>query len=661
MFKKIDQFITLPIQKQIGYLLLILIGIGIVFLIIGESLENNPYKTDMDTITEKIEKTDNQSAVYTEQKNEHIWYIVSRLLDPGYLGESNHKWFSFLITIVGWLFCTILLIAIVTNAYNDRIDKVNSGNIRYRFKGHCIIFGSNEMSVSLIKEIRSNKHIENKSAIIVYSQQDIKKLWAYLKDHLSKKEQKFLYIFRGEQESKEQLETLHLGKANMVIVLGEQNEMGVDSSNIECINLISEIKSKFMKKKKKYNYRLPCYLFLKEQPIFKLLQQQDMEVEMRKSIDLHTFNLYENWARMVLSDEKFTDERDYSHMFDKVCFNKSKKDLRFIILGFNRMGKALAIQTARVAHFGNEQKIIITVIDKNANELCDAFLSQYPGIKSMKDIEFEFKQYSIDSKQTKRYITSWAQNDEIMAISVCFRNSDTSLYVGLNFPYTVYEKRIPVLIRQENLHGFASSINSLSKFDKVRFFGMLENTFSLNFDRDRYAKIIHNDYLKLLESNNSRDYVNPSHQDWIDLPEQYRWSNRYLVDIYPVKIRMLEKTSMIFTKINVVKYLKLLNEVMTIFYEPVSKNQEKRNVLWSSLSMEKQEIAKDIERMALIEHNRWIAEKILAGWEYSPNRDNNRLLHNDIMTFEELTEEKKMHDRKPSVKMIELYLNHQEK
>ena len=409
MKKLIDKIITQHVLKQVAVLLIVLLVGGILFLIIGNYLiQKEPYKTEMGMVLEQL---DDESSSPVRDKFEGFWYVISRITDPGYIGESVNKWYALALTIFGWVFCTVFLIAIITNAYNVRIDKVERGRVRYRFKNHCVILGSNDMTVSLIKDIRKRQLIDRTASIIIHSEQDTIQLRSFIKDHLSKEEEKRLYFFRGQRESKEQLETLHLDKARLVFVLGEQGEAGIGSSNVECVNLIGKIKNVCIEKNEKAFTKLQCFMFLEEQTTFKLLQQYDMEVELRKGIDLQTFNLHENWARMLLSGENFSDEQKYSVVYDKIDYKETTQNLRFVIMGFNRMGQALAIQIARVAHFGNKKKTIITVIDKIANELQDSFLSQFPGIKLMEDIQFDFREELVDSRQTRKELIKGAFDD----------------------------------------------------------------------------------------------------------------------------------------------------------------------------------------------------------------------------------------------------------
>jgi hypothetical protein len=52
-----------------------------------------------------------------------------------------------------------------------------------------------------------------------------------------------------------------------------------------------------------------------------------------------------------------------------------------------------------------------------------------------------------------------------------------------------------------------------------------------------------------------------------------------------------------------------------------------------------------IEALAIAEHRRWMAEKIVAGWRHAAIRDDARRLHPSIRPYDELSEDEKQKDR----------------
>jgi hypothetical protein len=53
----------------------------------------------------------------------------------------------------------------------------------------------------------------------------------------------------------------------------------------------------------------------------------------------------------------------------------------------------------------------------------------------------------------------------------------------------------------------------------------------------------------------------------------------------------------------------------------------------------------EVEKLAKVEHRRWMKERTAKGWRHGPTRDNDRKLHPDLVEWEYLSEESKDKDR----------------
>lgn len=82
------------------------------------------------------------------------------------------------------------------------------------------------------------------------------------------------------------------------------------------------------------------------------------------------------------------------------------------------------------------------------------------------------------------------------------------------------------------------------------------------------------------------------------------------------------------------KYAKLILEACGFIVRP--KAQPKIRVTFTR---------KEIERMAEMEHGRWNVERIRDGWRYGRPRDDNRKLHDCLVSWKELSEDIKHYDR----------------
>lgn len=91
--------------------------------------------------------------------------------------------------------------------------------------------------------------------------------------------------------------------------------------------------------------------------------------------------------------------------------------------------------------------------------------------------------------------------------------------------------------------------------------------------------------------------------------------------------------------------------------ENKSTNNEKhtQNSMTQSIKDLSPEIKKMIEPMAQNVHNCWMAGRIAEGWQYGPNRDDEKKEHPGIVSYEKLSEEEKEYDRQ-TVKATLSYL-----
>jgi hypothetical protein len=53
----------------------------------------------------------------------------------------------------------------------------------------------------------------------------------------------------------------------------------------------------------------------------------------------------------------------------------------------------------------------------------------------------------------------------------------------------------------------------------------------------------------------------------------------------------------------------------------------------------------DLEKLSIIEHERWMNMKLSAGWQYAPKTDKSKKLHQSLVPWDDLPAEEKHKDR----------------
>lgn len=152
--------------------------------------------------------------------------------------------------------------------------------------------------------------------------------------------------------------------------------------------------------------------------------------------------------------------------------------------------------------------------------------------------------------------------------------------------------------------------------DVLEPFGFLEDVCSMEAiggERERLAKLLHEAYcLKRRGEVGSVEDV--SCLPWQSLDETFRQANRRAADHLPVK----------FISIGIENW----------------NPQQKNDALALAIAD-----AATLESMARLEHASWRIDRELDGWRHGAERDNRRLLHPDLVPYDQLSERSKSYDR----------------
>lgn len=553
-----------------------------------------------------------------------FWWVFLHAANPGNISMETGapaavKWFAGMITIAGWVLLGGLLITLLTNSYWKRVTSARNGRNRYPFAGHSVILGWDRMGISLIRTLYRNRHGENPRTgrkgpmheIVVLTPLDARELRSKIRSSLPDSIERHLYVLNGELVE-EELEKLHLEEAREVIVLGQPGIAGGNNKNLELAVTTAKVVSQ------RKDNKLPCYVHLPSPSAYDLLQGIDFPRASAKSVVFRPFNFHEDWARRVWNLLPGDKTRNHASMQFGRLDAAGDQYAHFVIVGFGKMGQALTRYTARMAHFHTSCPTRITVIDQTLGDKRDSFLAQTPGIRMITDIDLEFIETSVYSTIRGKLATWATDGGRQLTITICVSDPDRALNIAMTLPPEIREAQIPVLVRQARMEGFSSWIQNARKdahgdasdWRHLRFFGWRDQFYDFKH-QDQLACAIHQDYLEKARSDGSYRRNTRQHSPWEDLPECFRWSNRYQADMIAVKLRRLGRV--------------------------VSKAGPGESGDPFT--------AGEIELLARMEHDRWWAERLLDGWRHGVARDDARRIHPDLVPYDQLTGAIKEYDR----------------
>ena len=506
--------------------------------------------------------------------------VLYHLIDPGNLSlETNNavgiQVFTAIVAGLGMVLLSGLLITTLTNVVERRVSDIEDGNVVYKsISGHYVIIGYGSLVVSIIRNIYA-KESEHGKRILILTSQNVRSSRAHLFAQIPSEWEQYIHFYSGNIESKEHIASLNVDSAEEVFVLGENEEYGRDSKNIECVRQIALLRSKC---KNIINVNVQFDKLTSYSLIQKLSLPIDyLAPEGNISTFFRPFNLYENWARILWG---FNGGEKWG--YDRLDFDRIKGDryVHLVIVGLNRMGRALFLEALRQCHYPNFNeetqtvKTKITVVDKDMDNILPEFKAQYPYLHQIDD-----RSTTIEDETVRKMLVEETQNSNaLLTVAVCLEDPDASLATGLCLPdevfYKIQDGKIiksdtRVLIRQSIIQEGIGRIleGDQTKYSNVHIFGMSDKGISPSLMNDDLASYVNAFYkTKYPDSPDTpegkvyKEYeryltqagiptntsfidlvTDPAHHDfmhqiarkyWIFLNESHRFANRYQVDMY---------------------------------------------------------------------------------------------------------------------------------
>ena len=615
-----------------------------------------------------------------------LWNVYNNFIDTGNQQEVNgaDRGWAFLISLIGSVVVGGLLISTISNIIERRVENCSKGLVRYRLADHVVIIGADAMLPGLVRQLCER---DKRGTIAVQTSRDVDQVRMKLFSKLSKGEERRIVFNYARRDAKDELDSLCVTKAREVFILGDSGELDEveyyhDSMNVDCLNLVGQLC-----REQGRSTPLPCRVFFEDRSTFAVFQFSDLASEIKPYIDFQALNFYEIWARKVLVDNRSTlrvqgkpsnenAERrvvDYRPLDYEPLTYESEKYVHLVIVGMSRMGVALAVEAAHVAHYPNflrdkKKKTRITFIDSHAEREMETFKQAYSALFEVSyssfrdartrrfeewlpkneyrhlgedfiDIEWHFVEGEIESEGVRRMIGEWCADDcALMTVAICLNLTRQSIAASMYLPECVRERGIPVLVQQritsgiiENLAGgFAKDTDKMLRFSDLRPFGMLNDCLELDASPDVKARRVHYVYSTYDVGKGCLPQPCPSDEEvdalWEELKKERvvkQWSNIYCADSIAGKLRS------------------------------VGHGREE----WDSLTILAE---REVDLLAQVEHNRWNVEELLLGYrpvtlkeqawveeDYKRRKKEMRdrkFVHYDIRDYSLLREESRAYD-----------------
>lgn len=464
-----------------------------------------------------------------------LWGVYFHFMDPGnqhMTSSKDGRLWAVLIAVLGVFLLNGLLVSSIVGWIDSRKSRWIKGEIHYdglmKCRRHYVVIGGNDMSAGVIQQLFNRDTGFTRPYVLILTSRDVEGFRRELFTVLTEEQQKRIVIYYGSRTSPEDIKSLQLDSALEVYVLGEdpgQNdtESYHDTMNMECLKLISrEIADvERFKEEKNVDNRLVCRVMFEYQTTFNIFQVTDID---GNKIKFMPFNYYEKWAQNVLiCRDLFSERADYKYLplegVNGIKYN-DPHHVHLVIIGMSRMGIAMAIEAAHLAHYPNfhEQgiKTKITFIDKNAAEEKDFFIGRFKNLFELStwkygvacgdilewvnenkasapdylggdfiDIEWEFLHGSVETPAVQQYLSELSDDDNTkLTIAVCLPENSRAIAAAAYLPEKVYESEntLQVLVYQRLNDELVHQISENNKryhreenkkrYKKMKAFGM---------------------------------------------------------------------------------------------------------------------------------------------------------------------------------------------
>lgn len=385
-------------------------------------------------------------------------------------------------------------------------------------------------------------------------------------------------VIIGDASNSEVLAEARVRTADEVVVITPS-----DQTNIR---IAAEVRALCRKK----GVHPACHVHLSDIHLREMLNQRFGSEGKDAAGRLRFFDVFDSEARRVFRD----------HPLDGEGIGKNDpRSVHVVIFGFGRMGRSLALRAAKIGHFANGKPLRISVIDRNAAKVGDRFLVRYPMLGGQSICDLKFLPEEAESQRARKWIGDWAAEPEtLLHVFICLDDDTRSLEMALRMQ-GLFRGRAGggLRVRVRSKHSLASIIEEKekdkgagkeTKKEQVRIvpFGMVDDTCSDGAFRggelDAVAQAIHKRFAaQCIAKTDRRPETDPALREWKDLGDDFLESNRQQADHLPVKLRAIGCK------------IAECGEAG----DPVEKLTPA-----------------EIDMLAPVEHQRWNAERWLAGW-----------------------------------------------
>ena len=353
---------------------------------------------------------------------------------------------------------------------------------------------------------------------------------------------------------------------------------------------------------------LKCFVHVVDDDLAQLLQRQHTFAP-SQACEVRLFDGYTMTARRFLAQHPLE---------EGLLGADDERRVHLVIVGFGLLGHSLALQSIRSGHYANQRPLRVTIVDRDAEAVRRRLLWNFPMIEQACDLDVIVGAIE-DPAVLGRLRAPAGVVDEICTVAVCFDDDSRSLSAALRVRAALADSAPARLVVRLTTGGElgrllgGAAAPAASRMEVVVLGTHAEGcgrAALLGDELDRLARAVHDDYVAKRVAQGV-PMTDPRVAPWGQLSPDVQDSNRQQADHIAVKLRAIG---------------------CQVAAEPAD----------SAFAFTSDEV----ELLARMEHARWVADRVLAGWTSGP-KDNRARRTPYLVPWEALGEQEREWDREP--------------
>ncbi len=643
---------------------------------------------------------------YCNTKGISKWAFPFYLLVDGnafnfYMNDNKETvvggWATFvgcIIYIAGVVIFTGMIISVMTNMIERRVEKFRNGELYYLKSGHYIIMGFGDMVPSFIKHIFEK---DSDAFVLILTSHPVAEATEKLRKTFNKEQMNHIIFNYGHRTTSESYPYIHLENAEEIFIVGYHGQPAHDAINVECVDCIYQYLANL--KENQLPKRITCVF--RDIDTYAAFKTSEIFEKIRKlGIEFIPYNFYASWAKQVFVKRCHKDVNTtssnvitYPSVFGKGIGPDDKHFVHLVFAGTTNFAVSFAMEAAHVLHFPNfnrdhKLKTRITFIDINADKEKDEFITRnrhffeiqdyiYRDLSdhlrpmaynmpatyfrdeeaNFLDVEFEFIKGDIFSTRVQAEICRWAQDTDgqYLSIFLALKDQRSNFVMGMNMPDAVYDNEIPVFIRQDRSDNFVTNLRAAD--DKEFVYSTIEDNGFVD-TRKRKARYAHIYPFGMNETAYHADDKSLKRAmliNYLYSTADYnvnRFKGEFELNTIPTD-DIWEEADKLWRKLSVSLMWSNLYNSYTIRTK-LATLRAMRGLKLDDNSQDTTPLSEmEVEELARVEHNRWNVEKLLMGYRkphdnedaYNAHYDDDKsvlkqnkklFIHHDIRPYDTL-------------------------